>query len=273
MAGEFVERNIPPRKDCGQYPADWGTPSTLYHHIWKGNANEDEYPEDACVPYYHSTAQIESLQVNEDIRGIATAVNLPASTITCAHINASGTINAATSFTGPTITSMQASITANAAAAAAAQATASSKKAFDIPHPTKQGHRLRHICLEGPEAGVYVRGRLTGNNVIELPEYWRGLVDPETITVTLTQIKTSQDLIVDAIEWGSRIKVRSGNGTGIDCFYHVQAERKDGEKLIPEYEGATFEDYPGDNSQYTCNKQVDTVPWMPYNKQVIKQST
>ena len=69
-----------------------------------------------------------------------------------------------------------------------------SRKPFDIPHPTKKGHRLRHVCLEGPESGVYYRGRLTGKNVIELPEYWRGLVDPETITVTLTQIKTSQDL-------------------------------------------------------------------------------
>ena len=254
MAGEFVENNIPPRKDCGQYPADWGTPSTLYHHIWKGNANEDEYPEDACVPYYHSTAQIESLQVNEDIRGVATAVNLPASTITCLHINASGTINAATSFTGPTITSINSAIAANAAAAAAAQATASSKKAFDIPHPTKEGHRLRHICLEGPEAGVYVRGRLTGKNVIELPEYWRGLVDAETITVTLTQIKTSQDLIIDGIEWGTRVKVRSGNGTDIDCFYLVHAERKDGEKLIVEYEGESSDDYPGDNSIYSINK-------------------
>ena len=39
-----------------------------------------------------------------------------------------------------------------------ASITANSKKAFDIPHPKKKGHRLRHICLEGPEAGVYVRG-------------------------------------------------------------------------------------------------------------------
>ena len=100
-----------------------------------------------------------------------------------------------------------------------------SRKAFDIPHPTKKGYRLRHVCLEGPESGVYYRGRLTGKNVIELPEYWRGLVDPETITVTLTQIKTSQDLVVDGIEWGSRIKVKSGNGNDIDCFYLVHAER------------------------------------------------
>ena len=132
--------------------------------------------------------------------------------------------------------------------------TLTSRKSFDIPHPTKQGYRLRHICLEGPEAGVYYRGRLTGKNVIELPEYWRGLVDAETITVTLTQIKTSQDLIVDGIEWGTRIKVKSGNATDIDCFYLVHAERKDGEKLIVEYEGTTIDDYPGDNSQYTHNK-------------------
>ena len=81
-----------------------------------------------------------------------------------------------------------------------------------------------------------------------------GLVDPETITVTLTQIKTSQDLIIDGIEWGTRVKVRSGNGTDIDCFYLVHAERKDGEKLIVEYEGKSSDDYPGDNSIYSINK-------------------
>ena len=30
-------------------------------------------------------------------------------------------------------------------------------KGFDIVHPSKKGHRLRHICLEGPEGGVYIR--------------------------------------------------------------------------------------------------------------------
>ena len=95
---------------------------------------------------------------------------------------------------------------------------------------------------------------LTGGNVIELPEYWRGLVDPESITVTLTQIGSSQDLIVDAIEWGRRIKIKSGNGTGIDCFYLVHAERADGEKLIVEYEGQSSDDYPGDNSIYSINR-------------------
>ena len=219
MAGEFVPGSG--GKDCNDYET-WGTPSTNYYYIFKGNAKESDYPEEACTPWYHQTAQIDGLKINTP--GI----------IGDGSINITGTVTAS-------------EVTAGGI-------TLTSRKAFDIPHPTKKGHRLRHICLEGPESGVYCRGRLTGKNVIELPEYWRGLVDAETITVTLTQIKTSQDLIVDGIEWGTRVKVRSGNGTDIDCFYLVHAERKDGEKLIVEYEGNSIEDYPGDNSQYTHNK-------------------
>ena len=129
-------------------------------------------------------------------------------------------------------------------------ATVNSKKGFDIPHPNNPNHRLRHICVEGPESAVYVRGKLVNNNIIDLPDYWSGLVDPETITVNLTQIGHSQDLIVEKIEWGKRIVVKSGNGTSINCYYQVWADRL-GEKLIPEYEGITPNDYPGDNSEYS----------------------
>ena len=219
MAGEYVPGSG--GKDCADY-ATWGQPSPSYYYIFKGNAKEEDYPEEACTPWYHSTAQIDGLKINSP--GITGAGN----------INITGTVVAS-------------QVTASGI-------TLTSRKPFDIPHPTKEGHRLRHVCLEGPESGVYVRGRLTGKNVIELPEYWRGLVDPETITVTLTQIKTSQDLIVDAIEWGSRIKIKSGNGTNIDCYYVVHAERSDGEKLIVEYKGNSIDDYPGDNSIYSINK-------------------
>jgi hypothetical protein len=126
-------------------------------------------------------------------------------------------------------------------------------KGFDIKHPTRKNHRLRHICLEGPEAGVYYRGRLTNSNIIELPEYWIGLVDSESITVTLTQIGYSQDLIVEKIEWGRRIIVKSGTGSNIDCYFVINGARIDGEKLIVEYEGETPSDYPGDPSQYSIS--------------------
>ena len=127
-------------------------------------------------------------------------------------------------------------------------------KGFDIKHPNKENHRLRHICLEGPEAGVYIRGRLTGSSTIDLPEYWKGLIDLESITVSLTQIGSSQDLIVEGLEdWGTKVKVRSRNASAIDCYYTIQASRIDGEKLIVEYEGETPADYPGSKDQFSIS--------------------
>lgn len=93
--------------------------------------------------------------------------------------------------------------------------------AFDVPHMTQEGKRVRHVIPEGPEAGIYIRGTLKDNNTIQIPDYWDWLVDPETITVTLTQIKSSQDLIVDEINWCENIVIRSGNGSDIFCFYEV----------------------------------------------------
>lgn len=128
----------------------------------------------------------------------------------------------------------------------------SSKKNFDIPHPSKEGWRLRHTCLEGPENSVYFRGRLKGNNEIQLPDYWQNFVDPKSITVSLTQISSSQDLIIDEV--GSKsIIIRSGNNSSIDCYYLIHGERSDGEKLIAEYKGETPMDYPGNNSEYSVS--------------------
>lgn len=126
-------------------------------------------------------------------------------------------------------------------------------KGFDIKHPNKPNHRLRHICLEGPEAGVYCRGRLTNSNIIDIPEYWHNLIDPESITVSLTQIGCSQDLIIDRIESDRKIYVRSGNESSIDCYYTIQAARIDGEELIIEYEGQTPADYPGNSEQFSIS--------------------
>jgi len=123
-------------------------------------------------------------------------------------------------------------------------------KGFDIPHPTKKGTRVRHICVEGPESAVYIRGRLTGSNIIELPDYWDGLVDLDTVTISLTQIGYAQDLITEGVKWGKQVHVKSGNGTTIDCYYSIWANRI-GEPLHVEYEGETPADYPGDASLYS----------------------
>jgi hypothetical protein len=110
-------------------------------------------------------------------------------------------------------------------------------KEFDIPHPTKPNHRLAHACIEGPEIGVYFRGKLNNSIIIELPEYWRGLVDSETITVNLTPYGCYQELFVKSIEWGTRIIIQNNSGGPINCSYVVYGKRKDVPDLEVEYEG------------------------------------
>ena len=102
-------------------------------------------------------------------------------------------------------------------------------KSFDIPHPSKDGMRLRYGSLEGPENGVYVRGRVNGEFSIELPDYWLQLVDPESITVNLTQIGPDPVWVEDI-----RDNVIYIGGSG-KCFYQVFGERVDVEKLKVEY--------------------------------------
>ena len=137
----------------------------------------------------------------------------------------------------------------------ATRAIASSKKSFDISHPSKEGHRLRYICLEGPEAEVYLRGRLKDKNVIELPEVWKDLVDPESISVSLTPIGVYQELFMEKLQWGTKIIIKNNLSGPINCSYVVYGTRKDTERNIPEYKELTPADYPGDNGEYTINGQ------------------
>ena len=107
-------------------------------------------------------------------------------------------------------------------------------KSFVINHPTKPNMKLRYGSLEGPENGVYVRGILIGNNIIETPDYWVGLVDPDTFTVDLTPIGNFAQLYVQKIE-DYKVYVGNSSAFNIHCFYTVWAERKDIPKLVTEY--------------------------------------
>ena len=111
-------------------------------------------------------------------------------------------------------------------------------KRFDIPHPTKgDAYRLNHGCLEGPELGVYIRGKLDGSHIIEIPEYWKGLVDYDTITVQLTPFgKADSSLYVKEIG-EDKIILSSDHLVQVKCFYQVYGERKDVDKLVVEYKG------------------------------------
>ena len=122
------------------------------------------------------------------------------------------------------------------------------KKNFDIKHPNKEGWRLRHACVEGPEAAVYIRGRLKNNNVIELPEYWKGLIDYDTISVNLTPFGRKDDLYVkDILE--DRIIVAGNHLSNVNGFYQVWADRLG--EFVVEYEGESPADYPVDQSDHS----------------------
>ena len=184
----FETQNIGSR-DCSDKQVT-GSDSNIYSYIAKldnDDTVEDNLEPPPCPKRKHTTAQIDSLQVNTEINGNG-------------NININGTVSASG---------------ANAAV-----------KAFNIPHQTKEGKRLWHGCLEGPEYGVYIRGKLVGTT-ITVPDYWKWLVDENSITVHLTPIGSNQDLYVDSIEWGKRIQVRNASGGPIECFYLIHGERKD----------------------------------------------
>ena len=86
MAGEYVPGSGGP--DCNDYPT-WGRPSPSYYYIFKGNAKEENYPEDACEPWYHETAQIDSLKVNTSVIG-AGLINITGPITSATEVTAAG---------------------------------------------------------------------------------------------------------------------------------------------------------------------------------------
>ena len=116
-------------------------------------------------------------------------------------------------------------------------------KVFDMPHPSRDGYRLRYACIEGPEIAVYCRGRCTGTE-ITLPSYWKDLVYEDSITVQLTPIGLQQKIIVKEFD-NEKVVLESDIGN-IDCFYMICGERKDVNPLLTEYQGEKT-DYPDPN--------------------------
>jgi hypothetical protein len=61
-------------------------------------------------------------------------------------------------------------------------------KTFIIDHPTNENKHLVHVCLEGPEAGVYYRGRgeiINGEYIqVVLPNYVDSLAHDFTVQIT-----------------------------------------------------------------------------------------
>jgi hypothetical protein len=109
------------------------------------------------------------------------------------------------------------------------------QKSFVIPIPNSNNKKLEYGVIEGPEHTVFYRGKLENNYIIELPKEWVWLISEETITVQLTSIGKHQELYIDKIENNKIYIGITGlfkNRNKINCYYYVQAERKDIDKLV-----------------------------------------
>ncbi len=76
--------------------------------------------------------------------------------------------------------------------------SATGSKNFEIDHPTKEGMKLVHSSLEGPEIAVFYRAETqleNGEAIIELPEYFEALTRKEGRTVQLTAKGTEPYLL------------------------------------------------------------------------------
>jgi hypothetical protein len=103
------------------------------------------------------------------------------------------------------------------------------QKSFVIKHPSKEGWTLRYGALEGPENGVYIRGEIKTSKKevnVELPYYWKDLIDFNTITANITSINSFQRVFVDNID-EKNITIKTLEETGINIHYMILAQRKD----------------------------------------------
>ncbi len=67
----------------------------------------------------------------------------------------------------------------------------SGTKSFIEPHPTDASKVVRYVSLEGREAGTYFRGRSRfqrGLATVEVPEDFRMVTDPESLSIQVTPI-------------------------------------------------------------------------------------
>ena len=104
-------------------------------------------------------------------------------------------------------------------------------KSFLINHPTQIGKKLQYGSLEGPEHGVFVRGK-TNENIINLPNYWASLVHENSISVNLTPISAANNIYV--VDYNNQRVITNGNN-GNYYFYTIYGERKDIPKLTVEF--------------------------------------
>jgi hypothetical protein len=82
---------------------------------------------------------------------------------------------------------------------------------------------MKNTIYKVTDKTVSIRGKIIHSDIIELPKDWKNVIDPRTITVSLTPVGAHQNLIVKRVD-AEEIIIQSNGGIPIDCYYCVSAE-------------------------------------------------
>lgn len=117
-------------------------------------------------------------------------------------------------------------------------------KSFDIVHPSDPNKRLQYGSLESPSHSVRLTGKgviVNGRGIVELPKHLKDLIDEESITIQLTNIKHTKILFVMEINLSCDYFM-VGNDTwncipneSYQFYWSLTGERTDVPKLVVEY--------------------------------------
>lgn len=84
---------------------------------------------------------------------------------------------------------------------------------------------MKNTLFTNIENLVIARGKVLNDTIIKLPEEWEDIVNPKTITVSLTPCGSSQNIIVKTIDI-KEVRLQSYSGIPIECYYLILAETK-----------------------------------------------
>lgn len=99
-------------------------------------------------------------------------------------------------------------------------------KSFIEPHPTDGSKMIQYVSIEGPEAGVYFRGRGRSSHglaIIEVPDYFRMVATEEGLSIHVTPIGDFAQVAV--LQMGlDAITLKTNRD--VEFFYTVNSVRK-----------------------------------------------
>lgn len=105
-----------------------------------------------------------------------------------------------------------------------------------VDHPTKSGTRIRQSYLQGPEAGIYLRGTAelkAGRANISFPEYFREIISKSGMTIVITPLSsTSKGIaVVEKSITGFEVEELFDGSGSYQFDWEVKAVRKRFEKF------------------------------------------